>query len=80
MTTRFLVPFKPLHAAIATAVVLATLAGCGDDRQDERPKTTGSHVWRGQTDLLFEARDQAKDINAQAGAKEAAIERARRGD
>jgi len=62
-------------------LALATLlAGCGDDRPPERPKPTGSHVWRGQTDMLFEARDQAKDINAQLGAKEEALERARRGD
>jgi len=31
----------------------------------EKPKTTGSHVWRGQTDMLFEAREQAQDVNAQ---------------
>ena len=66
---------------LGAVLALATLlAGCGDDRPPERPKPTGSHVWRGQTDMLFEARDQAKDINAQLGAKEEALERARRGD
>jgi len=66
---------------LGAVLALATLlTGCGDDRPPERPKPTGSHVWRGQTDMLFEARDQAKDINAQLGAKEEALERARRGD
>ena len=68
-------------ALLCTVLALATLqGGCGDDRPPERPKPTGSHVWRGQTDMLFEARDQAKDMNAQLGAKEEALERARRGD
>jgi hypothetical protein len=66
--------------AAAALVAMGVAGGCTDDRPPERPKTTGSHVWRGQTDLLFEAKDQARDIDAQAGAKEAAIERARRGD
>ena len=66
---------------LGAVLALTTLqAGCGDDRPPERPKPTGSHVWRGQTDMLFEARDQAKDINAQLGAKEEALERARRGE
>jgi hypothetical protein len=71
-----------LHVfALLTASALgALLTGCGDDRAPEKPKTTGSHVWRGQTDMYFEARDVAKDVNAQLNAQEAALERARRGD
>lgn len=65
-------------AAVALAVGL--VGACGEDRAPERPETTGSHVWRGQTDMLFEARQQAQDVNAQLRAQEAALERARRGD
>ena len=61
-------------------VVAAVLAGCGDGRLPEKPKPTGSHVWRSQTDMLSEAREQAKDVNAQLRAQEAALERARRGE
>jgi hypothetical protein len=64
----------------AVLALAALQAGCSDDRPPERPKTTGNHVWRGQTDMLFEAREQAKDINAQLEAKEEALERARRGE
>ena len=71
---------RTLAATVLAAMVLALLSGCSDDRTAERPKTTGSHVWRGQTDMLFEAQDRAKDINTQLGVQEAAIERARRGD
>jgi ABC-type uncharacterized transport system auxiliary subunit len=71
----------PRRLLVALSVVaLATLAGCGDDRAPEKAKPTGSHVWRGQTDMLFEAREQAKDVNAQLRVQEAALERARRGD
>ena len=76
-------PALPVKPRVLLGVVLAVATlqgGCGDDRPPDPPKTTGSHVWRGQTDLLFEARDQAKDINAQLGAKEEALERARRGE
>jgi hypothetical protein len=66
--------------AVGGLVVAALLGGCGDDRAAEKPKPTGSHVWRGQTDMLFEAREQAKDVDAQLRAQEAALERARRGD
>jgi len=73
-------PVKPL-ALLGVVLALVTLqTGCSDDRAPERPKSTGSHVWRGQTDMLFEAQDRAKDINAQLDAKEAALERARRGE
>lgn len=58
----------------------ALLAACGDDPAAEKARTTGSHVWRGQTDMYFEARDVAKDVDAQLRAQEAALERARRGD
>lgn len=61
-------------------VAVAILPACGDDRAPEKPQTTGSHVWRGQTDMLFEAREQAQDVNAQLRAQEATLERARRGD
>lgn len=71
---------RVLPAAGAAVIAAALLAGCGDDRAPERPKTTGSHVWRAQTDMLFEAKDQAQEISTQARAQEAAIERARRGD
>ena len=65
----------------AAAVAAAVLVGaCSDDRAPERPKTTGSHVWRGQTDMLFEAKEQARDVDAQLRSQEAALERARRGD
>lgn len=67
-------------AAIAVAFASVLTGGCGDDRPAEQPKTTGSHVWRGQTDMLFEAREQAQDINAQLRQQEAALERARRGE
>jgi hypothetical protein len=68
-------------AITVSALVVATLlGGCGDDRAPEKPKTTGSHVWRSQTDMLFEAKEQAKDVDAQLRAQEAALERARRGD
>lgn len=66
--------------AVGALIVAAPLAGCSDDRAAERPKATGSHVWRGQTDMLFEAREQAKEVDAQLRAQEAALERARRGD
>jgi hypothetical protein len=65
---------------VAALVVAMLLGGCGDDRAPEKPKATGSHVWRGQTDMLFEAKEQAKDVDAQLRAQEAALERARRGD
>ncbi len=61
-------------------VLAAVAAACGDDRAPERPKATGSHVWRGQTDMLFEAREQAQEVNAQLRAQEEALERARRGE
>jgi hypothetical protein len=61
-------------------VLSALLAACGDDPAAEKARTTGSHVWRGQTDMYFEARDVAKDVDAQLRAQEAALERARRGD
>ena len=78
MATAF---FVRLAAPVGTFVVLAVLlAGCSDERAPERPKTTGNHVWRGQTDMLFEAQDRANDINAQLDAREAALERARRGE
>lgn len=70
---RWLLPAMPL-------VAVAILPACGDDRAPEKPQTTGSHVWRGQTDMLFEAREQAQDVNAQLRAQEATLERARRGD
>lgn len=66
--------------AVGALVVTALLGGCSDDRAAEKPKPTGSHVWRSQTDMLFEAREQAKDVDAQLRAQEAALERARRGD
>jgi hypothetical protein len=66
--------------AAAAAVVAVVVSGCGDDQPPERPKTTGSHVWRSQTDMLFEAREQAQEVDAQLRAQEAAIERARRGE
>jgi hypothetical protein len=69
-----------VFALLIASALGALLAGCGDDRAPEKPKTTGSHVWRGQTDMYFEARDVAKDVNAQLNAQEAALERARRGD
>lgn len=75
------VPWQSRAVTVAAVGVLLTLLGaCSDDRAPEPPKTTGSHVWRGQTDMLLEAQDRAKDINAQLGAKEAALERARRGE
>ncbi len=58
----------------------AMLAGCSDEPAAEKAKTTSSHVWRGQTDMYLEARDVAKDANAQLNAQGAALERARRGD
>jgi hypothetical protein len=69
-----------LPMAVISFVVASLLAGCGDDRAPEKPKPTGSHVWRSQTDMLFEAKEQAKDVNAQLQAQEAALERARRGE
>jgi hypothetical protein len=72
---------RPRSQLPLIAVVAAILSvGCGDDSAPQKPKTTGSHVWRGQTDMLFEAREQAQDVNAQLRAQEAALERARRGD
>ena len=61
-------------------VLAAVVAACGDDRAPETPRATGSHVWRGQTDMLFEAREQAQEVNAQLRAQEEALERARRGE
>jgi hypothetical protein len=72
-------PSRQLLLALPV-VAMAIVPGCGDDRAPEKPKTTGSHVWRGQTDMLFEAREQAQEVNAQLRAQEAALERARRGD
>lgn len=68
------------RAILVTAALGAVLAGCGDDRAAEKPKPAGGHVWRGQTDMYFEARDVAKDVNAQASSREAAVERARKGE
>lgn len=65
--------------ATCLAASCALLAGCGDDPAPEKPRAPGSHVWRGQTDMYFEAKDVAKGVNAQIEAKEAAIDRARRG-
>jgi hypothetical protein len=65
---------------LPVCVAAVFFGGCGDERVPEKPKTTGSHVWRGQTDMLFEAREQAQDVNAQLRAQESALERARRGD
>lgn len=73
-------PAKTRALRGATLAVVVLLVGCGDDRAPEPPKSTGSHVWRGQTDMLFEAQDRAKDVNAQLDAREAALERARRGE
>ena len=66
--------------ATCLAASCALLAGCGDDPAPEKPRATGSHVWRGQTDMLFEAKEQARDVDAQLRSQEAALERARRGD
>jgi hypothetical protein len=66
--------------AVGALVVATLLGGCGDDHAPEKSRTTGNHVWRSQTDMLFEAKEQAKDVDAQLRAQEAALERARRGD
>ena len=74
-------PVFRVRFLVAAAVAAAVLVGaCGDDPAPEKPKTTGSHVWRGQTDMLFEAKEQARDVDAQLRSQEAALERARRGD
>jgi len=65
---------------VAAGMTLSVAVGCSDEPPPERPKPSGSPVWRGQTDLLFEAKDRAKDINAQLESREAAMERARRGE
>jgi hypothetical protein len=56
------------------------LVACGEGGAPEKPKATGNHVWRGQTDAYYQAKDVAKGASAQLEAQEAAIERARRGD
>ncbi len=74
------IPESARAIAVGALVVATLLGGCGEDRAPEKPETTGSHVWRSQTDMLFEAKEQAKDVDAQLRAQEAALERARRGD
>lgn len=73
---RFLPPAGPL----GVVVICALLVACGEGGAPEKPKATGNHVWRGQTDAYYQAKDVAKGASAQLEAQEAAIERARRGD
>lgn len=72
--------YRVVRTAGAAILAGLLLGACGDDRAPEKPEATGSHVWRGQTDLYFEAREQARDVDASLRAKESALDRARRGE